>query len=154
MPAQFDPNKLHRRSIRLEGYDYSQPGAYFVTICTYQREELFGQVKDGRMCPNRLGAIVQSTSCNLPYHYPHVKLDAFCLMPNHVHGILVLVDDDIVSCAKPIIRHALPEIVRAFKSFSARRINTIRRTPGFPVWQRNYYEHIIRNPEKYQGIAD
>ena len=75
-------------------------------------------------------------------------------MPNHVHAILMLVEDDVVSCAKPVIRHPLPEIVRAFKSFSARRINAIRRTPGFPVWQRNYYEHIIRNPDEYQGIAD
>lgn len=125
-----------------------------ISLCTHHREELFGQVQDGRMYPNRLGAVVQRTWCDLPRHYPHAKLEAFCLMPNHVHAIIMLVENDIVSCAKPVMRHPLPEIVRAFKSFSARRINAIRRTPGIPVWQRNYYEHIIRNPEELQGIVD
>jgi putative transposase len=183
MPSKFDPAKHHRRSIRLKGYDYSQPGAYFITICTHQRENRFGQVQDGVMQPNRLGKILQHAWHDLPCHYPHVRLGAFCLMPNHVHGIVVLLDDDlrrggsasvmidvtpttrfdrdpgfthdqIHPNKKPTVRHGLPEIVRAFKSFSARRINAIQCTHGFPVWQRNYYEHIIRNPEEYQMIID
>ena len=188
MTAKFDPAKNHRRSIRLKGYDYSQSGAYFITICTRQRENLFGQVQEGMMHPNRLGGIVQYAWQDLPRHYPHVTLDAFCLMPNHVHGIIVLVDDDAwrggsgfenvgggseaehisifdhpnpqarpynqTKTNKPTVRHALPEIVRAFKSFSARRINAIQRTRGNPVWQRNYYEHVIRDMDEYQRIVD
>ena len=75
-------------------------------------------------------------------------MDVFCIMPNHVHGIIVLMDDPGV-----IPRHPLSEIVRAFKSFSARRINAARRTQGIPVWQRNYYEHIIRSEQDYQNIS-
>jgi putative transposase len=114
---------------------------------------------------------------DLPNHYPHVELGAFCSMPNHVHGIIVLDDGgrggsigktplpDIIISGNPPLpdgaktrpygvakRHPLSEIVRAFKSFSARRINALRKTPGVPVWQRNYYEHIIRNEEDFNRI--
>jgi putative transposase len=92
---------------------------------------------------NRFGQIVQNAWFDLPKHYIHAELDAFCIMPNHVHGIIVLNEES------PIPRHPLFEIVRAFKSFSARRINVLRKTPGVPVWQRNYYEHILRDHEDY-----
>jgi putative transposase len=157
MAAKFDPAKHHRRSIRLKGHDYSRPGAYFVTICSHQRENLFGQVQDERMQTNRLGQIVQKAWLDLPCHYPHVQLDSFCLMPNHVNAIIVLVGDDRSVGGgpdDPMARHGLPEIVRAFKSFSARRINAVLGRPGNPVWQRNYYEHIIRNQDDWQRIRD
>jgi putative transposase len=94
------------------------------------------------------GQIVQYVWLDLPKHYPYLVLDAFCIMPNHAHAILVLID------AVAAKRHPLSEIVRAFKSFSARRINVLRQTPGIAVWQRNYYEHIIRDEKDYEIKRD
>jgi putative transposase len=87
-------SKRHRRSIRLRGYDYAQAGAYFVTIVTKDRACLFGEIVDGEMRPNQFGRIIQATWNELPEHYPGVECDAFVVMPNHVHGIIVLVEDD------------------------------------------------------------
>jgi REP element-mobilizing transposase RayT len=134
-----------RRSIRLAGYDYSQAGAYFITICTRDRIALFGEIieTDVRLNPN--GIIVTATWEELPSHYPDIDLDAFIVMPNHIHGIVVLTD---VSS----IRHGLPEIVRGFKTFSARGINERRQTRGTPLWQRGYYDHVIRNEKALNRI--
>jgi REP element-mobilizing transposase RayT len=179
----------------LKGYDYSQAGAYFVTIVAWQRECLFGDVVDGEMQLNRNGHIVRDAWFDLKNHYRHVELGAFVIMPNHAHGIIILIDDRRGGSSMPggvvlpdgrggssisgttILpdeehmgrmplpkgethpynkskpRHGLPEIVRAFKSFSARRINRLRRTDGIPVWQRNYYEHIIRNEREMDRIS-
>ena len=123
---------------------------------------------------SRYGQIVQFNGDNLPKRYPYIKLDAFIVMPNHVHGIIVLMDElekaalenlspempkflgkpaptqlSIATSAKP---HGLPEIIRGFKTFSARRLNQLRGMAGVPVWQRDYYEHIIRNEEVLQKI--
>jgi len=158
----YDPQKHHRRSIRLKGYDYTRPGAYFITICTKHRAWLFGEVVDGRMVLNEMGEIVHFTWHDLPNHLPHIRLDEFVIMPNHIHGIVWIVNErpadiDVRAGSEPARtepartssartrRHGLPEIVRQFKTFSARRINQLRQTPGVPVWQRNYYEHIIRD---------
>ena len=240
----YDPEKHHRRSIRLKGYDYTQPGAYFITICTHSRACLFGEIIDGEMHLNEAGQIVVQTWQDLPNHISNVQLDAFVVMPNHVHGIIIITDRagvvgtgsepartmmgsgsavdsdstpgpgsaaDSGSTAGPgsvgagsvgagsepapttttgpgptagpgsvagsgpttgpgsvavVVgsgsvgsgsvgagsepaptrsSYGLPEIVRQFKTFSARRINELRGTPGTPVWQRNYYEHIIRD---------
>ena len=151
----YDPDKHHRRSIRLRGYDYEQAGAYFTTICIHDRRSMFGEVEHEQMRLNPYGHIVTECWCDLVKHYPNVELDAFVVMPNHVHGIIVLTDDDNVGAGlkpAPTGRHGLPEIVRAFKTFSARRINQMRNTPGVPVWQRNYYEHVIRNEEDLEDI--
>jgi REP-associated tyrosine transposase len=86
----YDPKKHHRGSIRLKGYDYSQPGPYFITLVAYQRRLLFGEIDGNVMRLNRNGEIVSQTWRDLPRHYAHVKLDAFVVMPNHVHGIVVL----------------------------------------------------------------
>jgi len=163
----FDPEKHHRRSVRLKGYDYAQVGAYFVTICTYQRECLFGEVVEGEMRVNSHGAIVQRCWSDLPRHYPYVELDAFAVMPNHVHGIVVLTGFPILANVGAGLRpaptsasrpHPLSEIVRAFKSFSSRHVNRLRNTPGLPLWQRNYYEHVIRDEQELhtlrQYVAD
>lgn len=140
----FDPQKHHRRSIRLPGYDYSQAGAYYVTIVAHGREHLFGEIVNREMKLNRCGQIVRYVWLDLPKHYPHIKLDTFCIMPNHVHCIIAL---DAENYAQ---RHPLSEIIRALKTFSAKRINALRQTPGVPVWQRNYYEHIIRDERDYE----
>ena len=89
MPSKFDPDKHHRRSIRLPEYDYSQVGAYCVTIVTWHRECLFGEVVDGEMVLNQYGKIVQWEWLELPKRFPYVELGAHMIMPNHAHGILI-----------------------------------------------------------------
>jgi len=101
--SRYDPDRHHRRSIRLKEYDYTQAGAYFVTICAYQWECLFGDVRDGEMVLSEYGRIVQETWDDLPNHYPHVELDAWVVMPNHVHGIIVLAPDVDVVGAGPVV---------------------------------------------------
>jgi REP element-mobilizing transposase RayT len=143
---KYDPAIHHRRSIRLPGYDYSQPGAYFVTIVTHHREHLFGEITNGEMRLNKIGRIVQFAWNDLPKWHRHVRLGAFCIMPNHVHAVIILVDTTLPK------RHALPEIVRGLKSRSAQRINRQRKMPGIPVWHRNYYEHIMRDEREHERI--
>lgn len=155
MPSE--PSRHHRRSIRLRDYDYSQAGVYFVTICVEERECLFGEIVGGEMRLNHYSTIVQACWDDLPNHYRHVELDAFVIMPNHIHGIIVLTDHErgFVGAGlrpAPTKHHPLSEIVRAFKSFSARRINELRDTQGTSLWQRNYYEHIIRNEYDLEHI--
>ncbi|GIV24566.1 MAG: hypothetical protein KatS3mg026_0258 [Bacteroidia bacterium] len=151
----------NRCSIRLKGYDYSQAGAYFITICTKDRACLFGEVVNGEMRLNDFGQVVHSVWNNLPNHYAGIAMDAFVVMPNHVHGIVIIVGAGLkpapITTAAPATtaaptQHGLPEIIRGFKTFSARRINELRGTPGVPIWQRNYYEHIIRNEESLHRI--
>ena len=224
----YDPKKHHRRSIRLRGYDYASAGGYFITICTHQRQCLFGDIVAGDMRLNTLGETVQSHWMRLPRHHPHVRLDAFVVMPNHVHGILILTENppppppagagltdhpagagladnplapNQTPSTKPVStnpsgktvfphssednarfgradfgahgpedpparsptpapigrlvhskQHGIPEILRGFKTFSARRINQIRKIRGIPVWQRNYYERIIRDEIALRNI--
>jgi putative transposase len=154
----YGPEKHHRKSIRLRDYDYMQARAYFVTVCTHDAVRIFGAVVDGHMVLSDAGRIVQGCWDDLPYHYSHVQLDAFVIMPNHVHGIIMLMDH-VGAGFKPaptestlLRRHGLPEIIRAFKTFSSRCINQLRRTSGTPVWQRNYYEHIIRNDDDLHEV--
>jgi putative transposase len=144
---RFNPDVHHRRSIRLMRYDYARPGAYFVTVCSYNRECLFGRMVNGAMELNDAGEMVKSVWDELPAHYGNVLMDQFIIMPNHVHGIIVLTNNIVGAGFKPAPtkRHGLPEIVRAFKTFSSRRINLSRGMPGVPVWQRNYYERVVRN---------
>ncbi len=140
---KYNPDKHHRRSIRLKGYDYSQPGFYFITICTWQRECLFGEIKNAQMHLNRLGEVIQYNWHLLAQKFSNIRLDTFIIMPNHIHGILHISQQ---------LKIDLPEIIRSFKTTSARRINQLRATQGIPVWQRNYYEHIIRNHETLTKI--
>jgi REP element-mobilizing transposase RayT len=152
------PGIMHRRKvIRLQGYDYSQAGEYFVTICTKDREHIFGKIEEGRMLLNGFGEIVAWCWNDLPSHYPNVEMDEFVIMPDHVHGIIVITEPDPVrEGSEPSLtrRHPLSEIVRSFKTFSARRINECRGTPGLSVWQRNYFEHIIRDERALERIRE
>lgn len=154
----------HRRSVRLPEYDYAGPGAYFVTICTHERRVLFGAMVDREMRLSPPGEIVLDCWNAIPDHFAHVALDAFVVMPNHVHGILIFGDRDIrrgMACHAPTasVRQfsqpsagALSTVVGSFKSASAREINRLRNTPGAAVWQRNYYEHVIRNEPDLDAI--
>ena len=187
--VRYDPSRHRRQSLRLKGYDYTQPGAYFVTICVRDRECALGEVVGGEMVLSDAGYIVRACWGDLPNHYPHVQLDAFVIMPNHMHGVIVLLDDVVVVGAglrpaptrpapagpasttrpAPTIgpapttrpaptttvapkRHGLSEIVRAFKSFSARRINALHDTAGTPFWQRGFYERIVRSDRALDAI--
>ena len=159
-------SKLHHRDIRLPEYDYSQEGEYFVTICAQDRKCVLGDIIDGQMKLSKYGWIVEQCWCNLVSHYTGVELDTFVIMPNHVHGIIVITGDvnvikNVGDGFKPsptgrIIAksHGLPEIVRAFKTFSARKINEKRNIKGQKVWQRNYFEHIIRNEKSLKKIRE
>ena len=179
-------DRYHRRSIRMKGYDYSQPGAYFITICTYQNHSLFGKIVDGEMQLNDLGRVTQFTWNDLVNHVDNIELGPFVIMPNHIHAIIhIIAPANTVGAgsginasvgagsepartepartepartepARTSARKQTPlsEIVRQLKTFSAKRINLLRKSTGEPVWQRNYYEHIIRNNESYQKIGD
>ena len=161
----FDPQRHRRRSIRLKGYDYSQTGAYFVTVCAHNRECLFGEIVAAEMRLNETGEAVAECWDHLTDHFPHVELDAFVAMPNHVHGIIVIADGDgrgkafagVRKCFTPTVKRgslagSLCAAVQNFKSVSTRKINQRRDTRGAPVWQRNYYEHIIRNEKELDRI--
>jgi len=146
----YDPRKNNRRSIRLKEYDYSRPGAYFITICTHNREPLFGSIINSEMKSNLYGVFVSKRWNNLPRYYHHLETNAFVIMPNHIHGILVIKSDS----RKMIKGQPISEIVRDFKTFSSRRINEVRGMSGTPIWQRNYWEHIIRNDDSFKRIYD
>ena len=146
MTVGYDPRIHHRRSIRLAEHDYSQVGAYFVTICTHNRA-LSLQAESVR-------EVVRSAWCGLAARFPAVALDEFVIMPNHVHGIIILADAAIrgAACSAPTGMgggaSSLGHVVRAFKSISAIEANKILGQSNRPSWQRNYYEHIIRDEEE------
>jgi putative transposase len=134
-----------RRSPRLSGFDYRQDRAYFVTICAHQRRCLFGHVSNGEMIRNATGRIVAARWQDIPAHFPAVWLDAFVIMPNHVHGILILQYVSVESLAqRDDKRQPLGTIVGAFKSAAAKEINMLKGTPGAKVWQDRFHDHIVR----------
>ncbi len=152
------PNQHHRRSIRLKNYDYSQSGAYFVTICTHNRECLFGGVINGKMALNEYAEIVRRCWLEIPQHFPHALLDEFVVMPNHVHGIFIINNvgvqnfEPLQNQYQKIIPKSIGSIVRGFKIGVTKwfRQNTYIHI----VWQRNYYEHIIRNEIELNKIRE
>jgi len=163
-PSTFHPDIHHRRSIRLRNYDYLQAGAYFITLCTQKRECLFGAVVCDGMRLNDAGCIVQDIWNALPGHYPCVELDCFVVMPNHIHGIVVLngagarfiAPDHDGSTNSGAMNRAptVGEIIRAFKARCTHGINQLRKTQGASIWQRNYYEHIIRSESSLQETRE
>ncbi|KPK91109.1 MAG: hypothetical protein AMJ94_07845 [Deltaproteobacteria bacterium SM23_61] len=160
MLQRSDGNQPNRRSIRLKEYNYGQPGAYFVTICAHRRECLFGEIVKGKVALNEYGKIVEEEWHKTKQMRRGVDLDAFIVMPNHIHGIIVLTGIPIPSDRRGTMHRAptlqfeqfgrptansIPTIIRGIKSSVTQQINRLRGTPGQPVWQRNYYEHVIRN---------
>jgi REP element-mobilizing transposase RayT len=137
---KYDPRIHHRRSIRLQGYDYSQSGAYFVTICTHDRALI--------LITDAVREVVQSTWDDLPNRFAHVSLDEFVIMPNHVHGIVIFTGPDTGTTGRP----GLGAVVSALKSISANAANRLLARTGQPFWQRNYYEHIIRSERKLNQL--
>ncbi len=174
----FNPDVHRRRSIRLRDYDYSCAGEYFVTICTWQRECLFGEIVDSVMRLNDAGQMVKDSWRQILNHFSGVNIDQYVIMPNHFHGIVTIVgagsprpgarDNRTVGAGSPrpglsdpkteggetppLRRATLGQVVGFFKYQSTKRINILRDNPGTPVWQRNYYERVIRDDRELDGI--
>ena len=166
--AKFDPNKHHRRSLRLKGYDYSQKGAYYVTIVAWRRECLFGEVVNGDVKLSSYGEIVQKWWDEIPRHFQNVETGAFIIMPNHVHGIIIITarrgtvpvpedmgGDKLGGETPPLRTPTLGQIVAYFKYQSTKEMNLFDNTGTVTkFWQRNYYEHIIRSDKDLKNKTD
>ncbi len=143
---------LQRKVLRLNDYDYSQEGAYFVTICTQNRGMLLGQICDGQMVVNSIGRIIQKVWDELAFRFSVIGTDAFVIMPNHVHGIIIVGAQFIAPFRDSMNRApTLGDIVRTFKAISSRMVR--KEYPEFS-WQRNYYEHVIRDDDSLNRIRD
>ncbi len=156
----YNPDIHHRRPIRLPGYDYRQTGAYFVTICTHRRIPLFGEIQGDAMRLNEAGSMLARQWQMLPQRFANVRLDVFVVMPNHIHGIIVLTDGIMEPPSEATTRvtpASLGDVVGAYKSLTTveyvRGVKASRWTPfDDKLWQRNYYEHIIRNESALHNI--
>ncbi len=164
---KYNREIYYRRSIRLKGYDYSRAGAYFVTICTQNRECQFGDITDGAMRVNHFGKIVGKQWNDIPQRFPVVELDQFVVMPNHIHGVFVVVGAPLAGAqipngaigaaarAAPTVGH----IVGAYKSLCVHHClhwikqNIPQQRLG-QLWQRNYWEHIIRDESELNRIRE
>ncbi len=170
---KYDPDRHHRQSIRLRGYDYTQAGAYFVTIVVRDRECLLGEIVAGEMRLSEYGRIIAAEWQKIPARFPDVTTDASMVMPNHLHGVIVINGRGEASAAKQMRRHdiagggfaptlramgtlpgSLGAIMQNFKSTSTRQVNILRQTPGRPLWQRNYFERIIRDERELNRIRE
>lgn len=173
---KYNPDIHHRRSIRLKNYDYSQNGAYFVTMCVQNHMCLFGEITNGKMILNEFGIIVRDEWVKSAEIRWEIGLDEFIIIPNHFHGIVIINGrgdrpvapttgiDDTSTIANVIVGHTIQRnglkqksigsFIDGFKSSVTKRINGVRHTPGISVWQRNYYEHIIRNEESLLKIRN
>jgi hypothetical protein len=160
----FDPKTHHRRSTRLKSWDYSWPWWYYVTVCSHERKCIFGKIVDDEMRLNSIGQIVEQEWLRTPHVRREVELDMYVVMPNHFHGIIIL--NDVVGATRRVAPHevvgeipvgahgcaplrrkplSLGSFIAGFKSVATKRINELRNTPGYPVWQRGFHDHIIRN---------
>ena len=161
----YDSMRHHRHSIRLQGYDYSRPGMYYVTLTIQDREQILGSIVGDTMKLSSFGVIVRDEWLRTPTVRPEVMLGEYVIMPDHMHGIIVICDDrngvSYVGANGDSPRRITPfrspsrtvgAIIRGFKGASTKRINELRHAPGERVWQRNYYEHIIRDGNDYARI--
>ncbi|MCP4417597.1 MAG: transposase [Chloroflexi bacterium] len=150
----YDPHKHHRRSIRLKGYDYSQAGAYFATICINDGLPRLGEVRDGIMHPSAAGMMVAACWFALLERFSNIDLDVFTLMPNHVHGIIVILEQGLNAKNNPIV---LGNMIGAFKSISTNEyIEGVHEKGWEPfykrLWQRDFYDRVIRNERELAAI--
>lgn len=159
----YNPEIYHRHSIRLKGYDYSQAGAYFITICTQNRKCLFGEIVNAEMLLNDAGKMVEKWWYELKNKFPNMELDQYVVMPNHFHGIIqIIVGADLRVCPDNSGEHTgspLHRMVQWFKTITTNeyihnvKINNWQPFEG-KLWQRNYYEHIIRNENELNHIRE
>ena len=165
---KYNPQIHHRKSIRLKDHDYSRDGLYFITICCKNKECLFGEIQREEMILNEYGAITNHCWLHIPEHFPDAILHTHIVMPNHIHGIIEIAQPEIPYANvgaenfqplhhahrnqfQKMIPRSVGSIVKGFKIGVTKwfRENTDIET----VWQRNYYEHIIRNEQDYRTIA-
>jgi REP element-mobilizing transposase RayT len=160
MPDRYNPEIHRRRSIRLRDYDYSQGGAYFVTICTRDRECLFGEIIGHTTRLSAVGEIVHDEWLRSVDLRKEIDLDGWVMMPNHIHAIVVIADlgrgdRPVAPTTRPGPRpRSLSSLMAGFKSAATTQVNAQRGTPGVPLWQRNYYEHVIRNDADLTRIRE
>jgi len=162
---KHNPDKHHRKSMRLKDYDYSAAGAYFVTICSHNRDCIFGDINNGKMYLSEFGDILESEWLQSQEIRKEVELDIYQVMPNHFHAIVFIsdlpenrihrVDTDAVGAnGRSPLRHprmrpkSLSSLMAGYKSAVTSKINQLRKTPGVQVWQRNYWDRIIRNEKE------
>jgi REP element-mobilizing transposase RayT len=157
---KFDPQKHHRRSIRLKEYDYSQAGAYYVTIDVQNRECLFGEIVDYEMILNEAGKMIDEQWNALLERFPDIELDVYQVMPSHFHGIIVVTEN--VDAQNIVVQNRKPrlgDIIGAFKSITTHDYILGVDNKNWPqfykrLWQRNYYEHVIRDEADLNRIRD
>ena len=171
--VKYNSKKHHRQSLRLKGYDYTQSGAYYVTICTQKRSCLLGTVKDGEMVLNEAGQMIKSVWDELPEKCSGIEIDQYIIMPNHMHGIIFIVGAPLVGAlsvgsrmgvkdragTRPAPTSSLGYVVGIFKSISTHQYAINVHTNNWPefsgkLWQRNYYERIIRNDDELYRIRE
>jgi putative transposase len=167
---KYNPAIHHRKSIRLNGYDYSQEGLYFITICTYKREHFFGHIVNKKMILNDAGKIADECWLKIPEHFPDAVLHEHVVMPNHVHGIIELVNNDAAAVGvqnfEPLQQTTNKSPKNEFQKIIPRSIGSIIRgykigvtkffrdnTDIHIVWQRNFHDHIIRDEQSYWKIS-
>jgi putative transposase len=153
-----------RKSPRLQGYDYTETGAYFITICTHNREMLFGEVVDGGMRLNPIGKITDECWAQIPTHFPNIKIDCYVVMPNHVHGIVIIETQEPVgtthvsSTMSDSMRPNGPKagslgaIIGSYKGAVSRQINQVLNLETSRIWQERFHDHIIRNSDALHQI--
>ncbi len=147
-----------RRSIRLPGFDYSQPGSYFLTSCSTERKCNFAHSENSQLRETVLGQLVRTCWLEIPQHFPSVETDAFVIMPNHFHGILNIKkhfrsnDDPRREAFSSPTFASIPTIVRAFKAGVTRLARQRAQSPGGAIWQRDYFERVIRDGKEYADI--
>jgi putative transposase len=143
-----------RKSIRLAADTYKQRRAYFMTVCTHEKQCLLSTIEGQSIALTKFGKIVRSAWMDLPNRFAGLALDEYVVMPNHLHGILCFVGAGLArpsSAAKPATELSLPNVMRVFKSVSTVETNRAFRTPGFVLWQRSYFDHIIRDAEDFHN---
>jgi len=155
MSKKFNPSIHNRHSLRLSEYDYSRQGLYFITICVKNRKHLFGEIKNSKMILNDSGMMITNQWKNLVFRFTNIKLHTFVVMPDHFHGIIQIIEVGVPFGSTPTVG----DIIGAFKSLSTvEYIKNVKENnwPPFEgkIWQRNYYEHIIRNHKSYMRICN
>lgn len=165
----YNPDIHHRRSIRLKEYDYSLEGMYCITICVNNRECLFGEIVNEEMVLNESGCMAKKVWLSLPERFPEIRVDEFIIMPNHMHGIIIIDRENVgaIPCGCPETGRAgtrpaptkIGNVIGAFKSLTTNEyIRNVHQNNWKPfekkLWQRNYYEQIIRNEEELNRIRE
>ena len=142
---RYNPNKYHRKTVRLKEYDYTKEGMYFVTICIKNREYLLGEIIDADIILSEYGEIIKEELLKLSERFKDIEIYSYVIMPNHIHSIIENLGNN---------KNRLGNVLKTFKSVTSIRCNNINKTRGISIWQRNYYEHIVRNEKELYKILE